>query len=767
MFYIVDGSGFVFRAFHALPPLTTKNGTPIGAVFGFCQMIKNLNQDKILVVFDKDGSTFRKNLYPDYKANRTKPPEELIIQFPIIKDACRAFGLDYVERSGFEADDIIASYVKLAKENVTIISSDKDLMQLVSHNVFMFDPIKKITIDEKYVLSKLGVLPNRVTDYLGLIGDSSDNIPGVPGIGPKTAVKLLEEFESIEGIIKNCNLISSKRLQDKIIEFKDQALLSKQLATLLYDVPIDLSINNITRKEFDPQFFQELGFQNIIKTSSIKTEPIRESENFEPESFITIEHKEQKIILTTRVKGEIISKSFDKLPNSLNEVLKVGYKIKLREPFEDIDVLAYVLNEKIDVNEPILISYEKLRNLLVKNKKVDLYENIERPLVQILKNMEDIGIKIDKNELLDLKIYFEKNIKELEKGIFEIAGYEFNPSSPKQVAKALFEDLKCPSKGKGKSGVLSTDYDVLESLIDEGYKIAELLLRHRELSKLKSTYVDGLLKHEKNEIIQTTFSQTDTLTGRLSSNSPNLQNIPVRTEEGRKIRHCFIPRENKTFYSFDYSQIELRLLAHFADIKELKDAFENKQDIHKITASKVFGTNEVTTDQRRIAKIINFGILYGISPHGLAKQIHTSREEASKIIETYFKSYPGVLDFMKEKEEEAKKFGYVKTLFGRSCFLPDIYSSNAIKRNFAKRQAINAPLQGSNADIIKRAMVRLKPFLNNVSLLLQVHDELLFEIDDKNLDFVPKIKLVMELCDELSVPLEVSVKKGKRWDELN
>lgn len=781
MLYLIDGSGFVFRAFHALPPLKSKENLNVGAVFGFAQMLKSIiynqlnNHDRIIVVFDKDGSKDRKELYKEYKANRPKPPEELILQFPLIKKVCKSFNVPSVELSGYEADDIIGTICNLANEEITIVSSDKDLMQLVNKNVKMFDPIKKIIIDEDFVYKKLNVYPSQVVDYLGLVGDASDNIPGVPSVGPKNAAKLLNDFKNIEGILENIEKIESEKLKSKFYEFKEQAILSKKLASLINDVPFDTSILNTDyKKEIDVSFFKELGFESIIKNITENSTTDNKADNtpdmvdvFEPESYIGVETKDDKFILTTKTQGEIVCKTFEEFPKKFNSILKITFnQNNLIEPFEDIKLLAYVVNEKIDEKDQLINTYEKLKHLLIQNRQVTLYEQIERPLTLILKNMSEVGIKIDINELKDLGDYFDTQIKQTQQEIFKIVGYEFNVSSSKQVAKALFEDLNLKPKGKGKSGTFSTDFDVLESMFEDGFEIASFLLRYRELTKLKTTYVDGLLKHVKDNIIHTTFDQAATLTGRLSSSNPNLQNIPIKTEEGRKIRHCFISRGEKLFYSFDYSQIELRLLSHFADIFELKEAFKNGIDVHSLTAKKVFKTDNITPSLRRAAKIINFGILYGVSAHGLSKQIRVSRVEAASIIESYFNTYPGILNFMKEREDEAKRFGYVTTLFGRRCLIDNINSSKANLRNFAKRQAINAPLQGSSADIIKMSMVRLKPFLNDVTLLLQVHDELLFEIDDKNSYLIPKIKSIMESFDELTVPIEVNVKSGKRWSDL-
>ena len=923
---LVDGSTYIFRAYHALPPLTRKSdGFPVGAISGFCNMLDKLVKEEkekkaitnLLVVFDASGKTFRNDIYPNYKANRSEAPEDLIPQFPVIRKATEAFNIPYVELMGYEADDLIASYSRAAqKENmkVTIVSSDKDLMQLVSDNVSMLDTMKNKIVQKEEVYEKFGVYPEKVIDVQSLAGDSVDNIPGVPGIGIKTAALLINEYGNLDGLFKNSEKIKQKKRRENIIEFEEQAYLSKKLVTLRDDVPLPIPIQETTLKDIDANklisFLKEMEFRTLTdkksKELSIDSDTIEASnqvEVFEKKETNKTEINEEisskfdlnkyQIIETKselqewQIKAENIGYvSFDTETNSLDAMnadmigfslctsendacyvpllhtnegerqLKFDQAIEiLRQILEDEGIKKILHNMKYDAlvidkynikiknfDDTMLMSYslgsggvrhkldtlikyyfnhdaisfkeligsgkdkktfqelsieeagkyaaedadmtlrlwKKIKSSISINKQVKIYEIIEKPLIKVLIQMEKNGISIDIDRLSKLSKTFESKLLELEKSCFSLIGEEVNLGSPKQVGEILFEKLNLPGGKRTSTGSWSTNASTLEDLANQGHEFPKLLLDWRALSKLKTTYTDTLPTYlnDSTKRIHSSFAMATTSTGRLASSDPNLQNIPIRSEDGRMIRKAFIPNDGNVLISSDYSQIELRLIAHIANEENLIKAFHEKIDIHAATASEVFNVNinEMTPEIRRNAKAINFGIIYGISAFGLAKQLNISRTESSEFIKAYFNKYPSIKDYMDETKKFASENGFVKTLMGRKCLVEDINSKNAATRSFMERAAINAPIQGSAADIIKRAMIVLSK--NNklieleTKMLLQVHDELIFETKKENSSKAMKIiKEEMENAHNpilrIKVPLIADTSFGKNWDEAH
>tara|TARA_B100000123_G_scaffold45987_1_gene30528 strand:- start:15721 stop:18519 length:2799 start_codon:yes stop_codon:yes gene_type:complete len=923
---LVDGSTYIFRAYHALPPLTRKSdGFPVGAIAGFCNMLDKLVKEEkekkgitnLLVVFDASGKTFRNDIYPNYKANRSEAPEDLIPQFPVIRKATEAFNIPYVELMGYEADDLIASYSRAAqKENmkVTIVSSDKDLMQLVSDNVSMLDTMKNKIVQKEEVYEKFGVYPEKVIDVQSLAGDSVDNIPGVPGIGIKTAALLINEYGNLDGLFKNSEKIKQKKRRENIIEFEEQAYLSKKLVTLRDDVPLPIPIQETTLKDIDANklisFLKEMEFRTLTdkksKELSIDSDTIEASnqvEVFEKKETNKTEINEEisskfdlnkyQIIETKselqewQIKAENIGYvSFDTETNSLDAMnadmigfslctsendacyvpllhtnegerqLKFDQAIEiLRQILEDEGIKKILHNMKYDAlvidkynikiknfDDTMLMSYslgsggvrhkldtlikyyfnhdaisfkeligsgkdkktfqelsieeagkyaaedadmtlrlwKKIKSSISINKQVKIYEIIEKPLIKVLIQMEKNGISIDIDRLSKLSKTFESKLLELEKSCFSLIGEEVNLGSPKQVGEILFEKLNLPGGKRTSTGSWSTNASTLEDLANQGHEFPKLLLDWRALSKLKTTYTDTLPTYlnDSTKRIHSSFAMATTSTGRLASSDPNLQNIPIRSEDGRMIRKAFIPNDGNVLISSDYSQIELRLIAHIANEENLIKAFHEKIDIHAATASEVFNVNinEMTPEIRRNAKAINFGIIYGISAFGLAKQLNISRTESSEFIKAYFNKYPSIKDYMDETKKFASENGFVKTLMGRKCLVEDINSKNAATRSFMERAAINAPIQGSAADIIKRAMIVLSK--NNklieleTKMLLQVHDELIFETKKENSSKAMKIiKEEMENAHNpilrIKVPLIADTSFGKNWDEAH
>jgi len=905
---LIDGSGYIFRAYYALPPMYRKDGLPINAVFGFTNMLVKLIEDyskeKLVVIFDAARENFRNKIYPDYKANRGDTPEDLIPQFDLIKKSVEAFNIPQLEINGYEADDIIATYSNLAnklKMQTLIISSDKDLMQLVSKRVEMLDPMKNRKIGTKEVVEKFGVEPEKVIQIQALTGDKIDNIPGAQGIGPKTALELIKAYDDIEGLIKNIKNIKQEKRKKIIQDSIKNIRISLELVKLDKNVNLPLPIDKIipyseikNNMESINNFLSEQGFKTILnrleKNTFIKKNTYNNKVLFNnnKKKFITITDKEDLNILidTIYTKGifaidietdalniesanlvgislcfdenfayyipinhkdlfdhKIISKQIAEkdVLQILNpicadpSILKIGHNIKydLRvlskyslklDSIEDTMLMSYSLDNGITkhglddlafmhfnhtnikfkdlvgsgkkqitfdyVNikeatqyaaEDALITF-KLYNFfqrrLVEEKSLYIYDKIDKPLINVLSSMESYGIKINKKYLDKLGVEFLKQSSKLENKIFKITKKEFNIGSPKQLGEILFIDMGIRGAKKTKSGTYSTDSGILEDLSNNGHDIAKLILDWRELTKLRSTYTNALLEQAnlKTNRVHTSYASATTITGRLSSNDPNLQNIPIRTENGKKIRNAFIPEKNHKLVSFDYSQIELRLAAEISEDKNFIKAFIQGEDIHSSTAKKIFDLKEknVSLEHRRKAKAINFGIIYGISPYGLAKQLSITNTQGKKYIEDYFFRYPNIKKYMDNQIDFAKTNEYVQTIFGRKCNIRGINDKNFAVRGFAERQAINAPIQGTAADIIKFAMIEIQKnsFLQKlkVKMLLQVHDELVFEIPEKNVEeSVTLIKKIMEKTHleykNFKVPLLVDYGSGNSWGE--
>lgn len=902
---LVDGSGFIFRAYHALPPLSRPDGTPVGAVYGFCTMLHRLLTDypdsPVVVVFDTARKTFRHDIFPLYKSHRPEPPEDLIPQFPLVRQAVAAFGLPSLEMAGYEADDIIATLTRQARiENrkVHIVSSDKDLMQLVGEGVFMIDTLKNRVIGVPEVQEKFGVMPEKVRDILALTGDSSDFVPGVPGIGPKTAAELITTYGSLENLYEHAHEIKQNKRRENILDNRDNAFISQRLVTLMENVPLEYSLNAFKRTALDPEplkvFLQDQGFKTLMTRMlkptdnwTIQTEKFTDKPQDVPVGTYHLIQKKEillDVIDRARQQGHV---AIDTETTSLNPlqarlvgislaltsgqayyipishvappadlltpvqqleqlelalvvqalkpllmdpgVLKIGHNLKYDMHvlsqvgleicgYDDTMIMSYVLyggshGHSMDELASRYLSYTTmtfkevvgsgraqktfdhvsldqacryaaedaditlrlwafLKEGLREQHLNRIYYDLDQPMVSVLKNLESEGIYVDALALHSFSQELEKALNQLESDIHSLAGKPFNVASPKQLADILFEDMGLSSGRKGKSGQKSTGIDVLEELAAEGHMIAISLIKWRQLAKLKSTYTDALIQeiNPNTGRVHTSFALTIANTGRLSSSSPNLQNIPVRTPEGLRIRDAFKAPPGTALLSMDYSQIELRLLAHCAGIPSLQHAFLQDHDIHRLTASEVLHVplDQVTSDQRRQAKAINFGIIYGISAFGLAAQLGISRHEAGAYIQTYKNKYPGIVAYMESLKEEARAQGFVTTLWGRRCYIPGIHDKNAAVRGFAERQAINAPLQGTAADLIKRAMIELNVFLKSqhpqIKMVLQVHDELIFEVPE-NIDenLIKMVQKKMESVISLKVPLKVDYGLGKSW----
>ncbi|WP_142416595.1 DNA polymerase I [Bartonella massiliensis] len=961
---LVDGSGYIFRAYYALPPLKRKkDGLPIGAVAGFCNMLWKLLCDArntatgivpthFAVIFDYSSDTFRKQIYPQYKANRSEPPEDLIPQFALIRQATKAFNLPCIEKEGFEADDLIATYTQLATKvgaKTTIISSDKDLMQLVNTHVSLYDGMKDKHIGISEVIEKWGVPPEKMIDLQALIGDSTDNVPGIPGIGPKTAAQLLNQFGSLDLLLQRVTEIKQTKRRENIQAYSEQVKISRELVRLKTDVPIDndlddfiletqdgprliaflkaMEFSTLTRRvaeatacdaavidaldvdveweksndqhdsntknieqkfhhnfsENSPQVFaqkrkdqaltqkitretyttifdeevlkewlsqaQEQGFFSF-DTETTSLDPMQAklvgfSLALQPEkaAYIPLEHfdeGEDDLLRGGRIASQIeTSKALALLKPLLEDsaVLKIGQNIKydwlvmkqydiVIRSFDDTMLLSYALDAgtlthnmddlserwlghkpiaykdlthngkkitsfaQVDLKQATLYAAEDaditlrlwqvLKPQLVSRGMTRIYERLDRPLVEVLARMEERGILIDRQILLRLSGELAQAALILEEEIYQLADEKFNIASPKQLGDILFGKMGLPGGAKTKGGQWSTSAQTLEELSAEGHVLPRKIIEWRQLAKLKSTYADALPSYilPKTGRVHTNYSLAITSTGRLSSSEPNLQNIPVRTAEGRKIRTAFIAPKGHVLLSADYSQIELRILAHVADIKALKEAFAKGYDIHAITASQMFGVaiEGMHSDIRRRAKAINFGIIYGISAFGLANQLGISRQEASRYIQLYFERFPGIKDYMEKIKSFARENGYVETIFGRRVHYPEISAKNVKIRSLNERAAINAPIQGSAADIIRRAMIQMENALKEENLsakmLLQVHDELIFEVPEEESEkTMAVVKNIMENATmpvlSLSVPLEVKVMTAQNWDEAH
>ncbi|MHA1132733.1 MAG: DNA polymerase I [Alphaproteobacteria bacterium] len=959
--YLIDGSGYIFRAYHALPPLTRpSDGLPVGAVHGFCGMLWKLLREEaselappthLAVILDHSAKTFRNELFSGYKANRSETPEELIPQFPLVRDAVRAFNVACIEKEGFEADDLIATYALQAVgagADVTIVSSDKDLMQLVRPGIVMYDTMKNKKIAEEGVLAKFGVPPSKVIEVQALMGDSSDNVPGVPGIGIKTAALLINEYGDLETLLARAEEIKQQKRRENLIEFAEQARLSKTLVTLDAQTPLDVPLAETAVQQPEPEtliaFMREMEFSTLLKRvaeglgaplpeGATKPAPARKKKDdydhplrksprgaagpardievqggspaelaieraskleeipFDRTNYETVtdiarlgdllETAQFQGHIALRVKlnaadpmtGEIAGvalaltsghAAYVPLSHRAGDGLDlggedVGPQVPLREALdllkpilEDESVLKIVASAKLDmvalarygialraVDDPCLISYaldagradhtpaklaaarlghtaltEKevlgtgkstisfdlvevarateaageeadialrlwtlLKPRLAAEQVTTVYETLERPLQPVLAAMERAGIKVERSALASLSGAFAQTIARLEDEIRELAAQDFNIGSPKQLGEILFDKMSLPGGRKTKTGAWSTDAAALEELAAEGHDLPRKVLEWRLLAKLKSTYTDALPAyiHAETGRVHTRYVLASTTTGRLASHEPNLQNIPVRTKEGRSIRKAFVAEKGKTLISADYSQIELRVLAHMADTPTLRQAFADGLDIHAMTASEMFGVPIEGMDPavRRRAKAINFGIIYGISAVGLGAQLGIPRGEAAAYINTYFERFPGIKDYMEAMKAEAKRTGYVSTLFGRKVHYPEINTKNPSLRGNYERAAINAPIQGSAADIIRRAMIRMDEALLDAGLsarmLLQVHDELIFEAPEDEAEKTMAVaQEIMEHAPEpalrLRVPLKVDARAAANWE---
>ncbi len=850
---LIDASSIIHRAFHALPNLATTKGFPTGAVLGFVRMLlkvlKEKAPDRVGVVFDAKGPTFRHELDPDYKANRPPADPELTAQFPVIKDIAAAFGLKCLERPGFEADDIIATLTRLGAEagdEVVIVSSDKDLMQLLGPGVTMWDTMKDRVFDEAAVVERFGVGPEKLADAFGLIGDSSDNIPGVPGIGPKIAGQLIAEYGDLENLLVRAEEIKQPKRRQNLIDFAEQARLAKRLFTLQDAMDLDLTLDDLAPAEPDTErlkeIFTDLEMKSLLAELNVSTEketarpaaaPVRAlAPGPELDAFLDRAREVGRAALALSldkpqpmrgkivgvglaVADEAVMVSDEGWPAALERLLsdpktaKVAFNLKAakvalgRVGIElagldfDVFIADYLLHPGRRSYDPVLLArehlglelpagdpareaaaawrlYEALAGKLTEIEVAGVFNEIEMPLVPVLAEMEAAGVAVDPVVLDRLSRDLGRRLEKLHQEIIEAAGEEFNPLSPQQLGVILFEKLGLPRAKKTKTGY-STNVDVLEGLRD-AHPLPGLILDFRQLTKLKSTYVDALagLIHPETGRIHTTFNQTVTATGRLSSSEPNLQNIPIRTAEGRSIRRAFVAEEGALLLSADYSQIELRFLAHYCQDPALVSAFVNGEDIHTQTAAKVFDVMPgfVDDEMRRQAKVINFGLIYGQTPYGLSQELKISTAEAAKFIEAYFRRFAKVKSFLDQVIEKARSQGYVTTLWGRKRFIPDLKSKNAMKRRFAERMAVNTVFQGSAADLIKIAMIKAAAALKEANLparmILQVHDELVLEVEKSAAEeCAALITEVMENAAQLKVPLEVGVGLGANWDEAH
>jgi DNA polymerase-1 len=883
--YLIDGSSYIYRAYFAIRQLSNSKGVATNAVFGFTNMLLKVmreeNPDHLAVIFDAKGPSFRKEIYPDYKANRSAMPEDLRPQVPLIKEVVRAFNMPALELAGYEADDIIATLARRFAERgmaVTVVTGDKDLMQIVGEQVRLLDTMKDRVTGLSDVAARFGGTPDKVVEVQALAGDSSDNVPGVPGIGEKTARELIAKFGTLENLLDNIDQVSGKKRQENLRQYGEQARLSKQLVCLVDDLPLEVDYDNFAisepNREALTDLFKELEFHKLLQEFS--SDERADGQNYRAvltetqlDELVEALKKAGRFAFDTEttsleaVRADLVGISFatrprdgwyiplghrylgvpDQLDRSLvleklrplladPQLAKIaqnakydmlvlrragvevaglgcdtmlasylanpgakshgldslasellGYRTisyaemtgrgKNRIGFEEVAVEKAVVYATEDADITLRLA-DKLEPLLVEKDQERLFREVELPLVTVLTDMEWHGVRIDANFLRDLSADMKTRLAALEEEIHDLAGRSFNVASPKQLGEVLFEHLKLPRGKKTKTG-WSTDVEVLTSLAEE-HDIAARVLDFRSLAKLKSTYCDALPKliHPDTERIHTSFNQAVTATGRLSSSDPNLQNIPIRTEEGRRIREAFVPAEGNVLLAADYSQVELRILAHMADEPALKEGFARGEDIHARTASEIFGVflDMVTPEMRRQAKTINFGVLYGMSAFGLAKSLGIGRKEAQTYIDNYFARYPKVLEFMEAKKAEARDNLYVTTLMGRRCAVPEIVSKNKAVRGYAERNAINYPIQGSAADIIKLAMVRIHEQLKaqklSTRMVLQVHDELVFDVPITEKEKVEElVRREMEQAFILDVPLLVDMGVGANWREAH
>jgi len=915
-YYLIDGSGYIFRAYYALPPLTRKSdGLPTGAVSGFCSMLFKLLEDSksnenkhkpthFAVIFDSARKTFRNEIYSDYKANRSDAPDDLAPQFEYIRKSVLAFNLPSVELVNYEADDLIATYVdQILKKGakVTIVSSDKDLMQLFNRKVRIFDPMKSKFITAEDVKNKFGVDSTKVIDVQALAGDSSDNVPGVPGIGVKTAADLINEYGNLEKLLKSAHKIKQNKRRETLIQNMDKAIISKKLVTLKHNAPVDKDLSEFRLKEIDKdklyKFLREMEFNRLLSSAISKYgEPIlegvknkddkKETNNLiskkdyilindikEIDIWIKEAEKVGELSIDTETSsldphqadligislcskigkacyiplGHVSKKNLDKkeVLKKLKPILedksikKIGQNIKFDfivlykngieiSAMEDTMLMSYVLDTgknrhnmdtlsdihlnhktisfkdlvgtgKKEINfkevniekakdyaaedaDITLRLYKKFLKSLKDDKMINIYEIFEKPMLRILAFMEIQGIKIDHKFLKVLSLKFGKKIDKIQKNVFKISKKEFNIASPKQLGEILYNDLKIANLKKTKKGSFATSAAVLEDLAFKGYEFPKLVLDWRQISKLKNTYSDSLPEHINplTNRVHTSFLLAATTTGRLASSDPNLQNIPIKTEDGKDIRKAFIAEKDNVLISADYNQIEMRILADLADVKELKKAFKNNEDIHTLTASQIFNVEikKVNQDQRRKAKAINFGIIYGISQYGLAKQINVSNYDAEEFLNSYFAKFPEIKVYMDKTIKFCRKNGYVRNIFGRKSHFTNINDKNYNIRNFQERAAINAPIQGSASEIMRLAMIKLNERLNNnenfkTKMLLQIHDELIFETPKSEVKKVSKM-IIEEMSGvasshhySFSIPLTVDLNSGNNWGSLH
>lgn len=846
---LVDVSAMYFRAFYAIRPLTNSKGLPTNALFGFLsmtgKMLRELKPDYIAYCFDRKDGSFRSDMYEDYKANRSEMPEELVPQVPYVKKLTEALNIKALEKEGFEADDVIGMMASLSTcENteVMIVSGDKDFAQLVNKNVKMFDPMKEKLYDIDGVVEKWGVRPDQIIDYLSLVGDASDNVPGVKGIGPKGAVKLLTEFETLEGIYENIDKISAKGTKKKLEENKENAFLSKDLVTIITENKTDIEhVDELLWEGFEPkvleEVLQELEFKNmgkrLLKDSAYKMSGVEEVETEEADdSSLNFDAKELEAIAVHEMSdtesliaklnpkddvyfylmgenvyfgqeqnifslaAESLEKDSDKIPalNYRGHDLKSlwrSFRITSGLATRDSMIAEYlILSKSIESFDSLVDSYFSKKTLsdpkeyFVALKKIEEihesklkeincwedYLNIELPTLKVLSQMEEKGVCLDTDILSEQAEKLNKELEELRAEVFSITEQEFNLDSPKQLGKVLFDDMKLPVVKKTKTGY-STNSDVLNKLSVK-HPWTKKIVQYREIKKLLSTYVESLPKlvSPDTKRLHTHFNQAVTATGRLSSTEPNLQNIPIRTPQGNEVRAAFVAPEDYVLLSADYSQIELRLLAHITKDPGLQKAFKEDKDIHTATASEVFEVafDQVDSEMRRRAKAVNFGIAYGMGAFSLADNLGINRKEAKDIIDRYFKRFGNVKEYMSEIVESAKEKGYVESIFGRRRYIPELSSSNAIVRKNGERIAINSPMQASASDIVKKAMVDLGAQLDNASMLLQVHDELIFEVPKTEVESLQdKVKTAMEKVVDLDVPLKVNASFGKNWKEAH
>ena len=915
-YYLIDGSGYIFRAYYALPPLTRKSdGLPTGAVSGFCSMLFKLLEDSksdrnlqkpthFAVIFDSARKTFRNEIYSDYKANRSEAPDDLAPQFEYIRKSVLAFNLPSVELSNYEADDLIATYVeKILKggAKVTIVSSDKDLMQLYKKNVRIYDPMKNKFISDEDVKKKFGVDSNKVIDVQALAGDSSDNVPGVPGIGVKTAAELINKYGTLEKLLKSAKEIKQNKRRETLIANEDKALISKKLVTLKNDAPINRDLDEFELKEINKdklyKFLREMEFNRLLSSAiSVYGEPdftneisnkstnhkqvsidkknyhlitdlknidewIREAEeigevavdtetnSLDPHQaelvgislsskigkacYIPLGHKSEKNINKNLVLNKLKPLLEDPSVKKIGQNIKFDFIVFFKQgieltAMEDTMLMSYVLDagknrhnmdtlseihldhktiafkdlvgtgkkeinfSEVDIEKAkdyaaedadiTLRLYQKFKKSLKMEKMHNIYEVFEKPMIKILAFMEIEGVKIDNKFLKLLSSKFEKKIEKIQNQVFKISKKEFNIASPKQLGEIIYNELKIANLKKTKKGSFATSASVLEDLAFKGHKFPQLILDWRQLSKLKNTYSDSLPEHlnPNTKRVHTSFLLAATTTGRLASSDPNLQNIPIKSEDGKDIRKAFIAEKNYALISADYNQIEMRILADLADVKELKKAFNNNEDIHSLTASQIFNIDikKINDDQRRKAKAINFGIIYGISQYGLAKQINVSNHEAEEFLNAYFLRFPEIKIYMDETIKFCRKSGFVNNIFGRRSHFVNINDKNYNVRNFQERAAINAPIQGSASEIMRLAMIRLSKRLSEqknkkTKMLLQIHDELIFETPKEESKRISKI-IIEEMSSvtkseqhSFSIPLTVDMNIGDNWGNLH